>query len=244
PPALPPSRPPDLPTSRPPDLPTSRPPDLPTSRLAMRLAHILVPCLLLVAACRSAPPETLPLPPLSERTEQWQAWRAAKDSLFRSPESPLLPAQQAGFETLDFFPYDPALAFAVTLAPALERDTLRMATSTGEPRDYIRFGTFSLPVGARRYQITAFQAIETDLDRGQPLRLFIPFMDATSGRSTYAAGRYLDLDPTADGRYVLDFNYAYNPYCVYNPAYSCPLPPPENRLALPVPAGEQSFDPS
>jgi uncharacterized protein (DUF1684 family) len=200
----------------------------------MRLAFLLALCLVLLAACAS-PPDRLPLPPLSERTEEWQAWRAAKDSLFRTDESPLLPAQRASFERLDFFPYDSSLVFAVTLAPALERDTLRMATSTGEPRDYVPFGTFSFPFEGRQHRLAVFQPLSGDL------RLFLPFADATSGRTTYAAGRYLDLDPTADGRYVLDFNYAYNPYCVYNPVYSCPLPPPENRLAMPVQAGERSF---
>lgn len=198
----------------------------------MRLAFLL--CLVSLGAC-TAPPETRPLPPLPERIAAWTQWRAAKDSLFRTDESPLLPAQQASFETLDFFPYDSSLAFAVTLAPALERDTLRMATSTGEPRDYVRFGTFSFSSGGRQHRLTVFQPLTGDL------RLFLPLADATSGGETYAAGRYLDLDPTADGRYVLDLNYAYNPYCVYNPRYSCPLPPPENRLSMPVRAGERTF---
>lgn len=203
--------------------------------VAMRLPSFVALALALLAACAS-PPDAVPLPPLAERTADWNRWRAAKDSLFRTAESPLLPAQQARFETLDFFPYDSTLAFAVTLAPALERDTLRMATSTGAPRDYVRFGTFSFSSGGRTYRLTTFQPIDGDL------RLFLPFMDATSGRATYAAGRYLDLDPAQDGRYVLDFNYAYNPYCVYNPTYSCPLPPPENRLTLPVRAGERAFE--
>ena len=69
--------------------------------------------------------------------------------------------------------------------------------------------------------------------------LFVPFTDATSGRETYGGGRYLDLPERADGTYVLDFNAAYHPYCVYDPAYSCPVPPPENRLALAVTAGER-----
>lgn len=199
----------------------------------MRLS-ILFALILLPVAC-TAPPDAPPLPPSSEREAEWDVWRAAKDSLFLTAESPLLPAQQAAFESLDYFSYDSTLAFALTLAPALDRDTLRLATSTGEPRDYIRFGTFSFPFEGRQYRLTAFQPLDGDL------RLFIPFMDGTSGGETYAAGRYIDLDPTPDGRYVLDLNYAYNPYCVYNPRYSCPLPPAENRLALPVRAGERAF---
>jgi len=70
--------------------------------------------------------------------------------------------------------------------------------------------------------------------------LFIIFKDATSGKETYGAGRYLDLDRHGD-EIVIDFNYAYNPYCAYNPDWSCPLPPAENWLKVPIRAGEKNF---
>lgn len=191
-------------------------------------------CILSLGAC--APPVDEPtLPPVRERVAEWQAWRAAKDSLFRSPASPLPPAEQERVEGLAYFPYDSTLAFPVTLDPTLQRDTLRMATSTGEPRDYVRFGSFSFPLGERRHRLAVFQPLDP-----AERRLFVPFADATSGSATYSAGRYLDFDPAPDGRYVLDFNYAYSPYCAYNPRYSCPLPPSENRLRVPIRAGEQS----
>ncbi len=190
-------------------------------------------CALALAACTSSVEEPA-LAPVGERVAEWEAWRAAKDSLFRSPASPLLPSKQQTFQGLPYFAYDSTLAFAVTLGPTLQRDTLRMATSTGEPRDYIRFGSFSFPFDGRRHRLAVFQPIDGDL------RLFLPFADATNGAATYSAGRYLDFDPTPDGRYVLDFNYAYSPYCAYNPRYSCPLPPPENRLPIPVRAGERN----
>jgi uncharacterized protein (DUF1684 family) len=210
--------------------------------IAVSMRHPLLVLLVALFACLlgacESPPEEPALPPLSERVDAWEAWRTAKDSLFRSPASPLLPAQQADFDGLPYFPYDSTLAFPVTLDPTLQRDTLRMATSTGEPRDYIRFGSFSFPHDGRRYRLAVFQPLNPvpgDPDR----RLFLPFADATSGSATYAAGRYLDLPPSDDGRYVLDFNYAYSPYCAYNPRYSCPFPPRENRLALPIRAGER-----
>jgi uncharacterized protein (DUF1684 family) len=70
-------------------------------------------------------------------------------------------------------------------------------------------------------------------------QLFVPFVDLTSGTETYPAGRYLDLDRTRTGIYLIDFNRAYNPYCYYNPTYDCPYPPRENRLKVPVRAGEK-----
>ena len=70
-------------------------------------------------------------------------------------------------------------------------------------------------------------------------RLFVPFTDLTSGSETYPAGRYLDLDRNRTGIYIIDFNRAYNPYCYYNPTYDCPYPPRENRLRVPIRAGEK-----
>ena len=65
-------------------------------------------------------------------------------------------------------------------------------------------------------------------------QLFVPFTDGTSGNETYGGGRYLDLQPTATGAYVVDFNRAYHPYCVYDPSFVCPVPPEANRLRVRV----------
>jgi uncharacterized protein (DUF1684 family) len=69
--------------------------------------------------------------------------------------------------------------------------------------------------------------------------VFVPFLDATSGKETYGAGRYLDLEPDEDGTYAIDFNLAYHPSCVYSPRFSCPLTPAENRLPVRIEAGER-----
>ncbi len=198
---------------------------------------------MLVAGCGTPAVPAVEMPPAEVRAARWDAWRTAKDSLFRTPASPLLPEQHTAFDGLDYFPYDSTLALGLTLDPALDRTVLRLATSTGEPRDYIRFGTLAFTLGGQRHRLTVFQPVGDGPASAQDLDLFVPFADATNGRSTYAAGRYLDFKPTADGRYVLDFNYAYNPYCVYNPQYSCPLPPLENRLTAPIPAGERTGGP-
>jgi uncharacterized protein (DUF1684 family) len=83
--------------------------------------------------------------------------------------------------------------------------------------------------------LTAFH----DLESRDANRLFVPFTDLTSGTETYPAGRYMELDPTPTGIYVVDFNIAYNPYCYYSPEYDCPYPPKENRLGIPIRAGER-----
>ena len=87
---------------------------------------------------------------------------------------------------------------------------------------------------AIRRQLTAYT-----FDGGDGQSLFVPFLDATSGTETYGAGRYLDLEPEDDLSYELDFNLAYHPSCVYDPVYSCPLTPAENRLPIRIEAGER-----
>lgn len=198
--------------------------------------------LLLSIGCGPSPTPSATLPPTEVRAAEWDTWRTAKDSLFRTAASPLPAEDLQAFDGLDYFAYDSTLAFALPLDPALQRDTLRLATSTGEPRDYIRFGILSFPLDGRQHRLTVFQAVTPAPGEDPALDLFVPFADATNGRATYAAGRYLDFEPTTDGRYVLDFNYAYSPYCAYNPQYSCPLPPPENRLNVAIPAGERAGD--
>ena len=89
-------------------------------------------------------------------------------------------------------------------------------------------------VAGEAQRLTALQLANSSGDA-----LFVPFKDATNGTETYGAGRYLDLEPMPDGTYDLDFNLAYSPFCAYSPSYSCPLPPPENRLTSRITAGEQ-----
>ena len=122
-----------------------------------------------------------------------------------------------------------------TLDRNLSHDVLEMDTSTGAKQTYTREGKITFRVDGQ----------ETDLylySTGDPYELFVPFRDATSGKETYGAGRYLEAPVAEDGTVLVDFNYAYNPYCAYNELWSCPLPPVENWLKAPIRAGEMSFD--
>ena len=110
-----------------------------------------------------------------------------------------------------------------------------MPTSTGQRRRMRRIGALEFTLKGQPLKLTAFaEATDTELRR-----LFVPFHDLTNGTETYPGGRYLDLDRTATGVYDLDFNRAYHPFCLFNATYDCPVPPRENRLAIPVRAGEQ-----
>ena len=112
---------------------------------------------------------------------------------------------------------------------------MAIPTSDGATQVYRRAGRVRVVVGGQEAPLTLFAP---QAGHG----LFLPFRDATAGRETYGAGRYLDVAPPVDGRVVLDFNYAYNPYCAYNEHWSCPLPPVENWLRVPIRAGERRFE--
>lgn len=161
--------------------------------------------------------------------------RAEKDEAFRSdPGSPIPPDRKAELLPLAYYPVDENYAVPAELEMSPDRSRLQIPTSTGKLRDYERIGTLRFSLNGTPTQLTAFSEV------GQPIsRLFVPFADRTSGEETYAAGRYLELDPTATGIYVVDFNGAYHPFCYYNAEYDCPYPPAENRLPVPIRAGER-----
>ncbi|HTS15449.1 MAG TPA: DUF1684 domain-containing protein [Candidatus Sulfotelmatobacter sp.] len=195
-------------------------------------------------------------------------YRAAKDLLFRDhPQSPLLPERRAGFGGLPYWPYDPAWRLRVPLEPfgtpaagphdesvAAAPEGGGAAGGFGSP-----FGGLTLPNSGSsnptfrrigRVVLTgplAGQQLAVFWLEGYGGGLFVPFRDATAGRDTYGAGRYLvDTIKGADhggdaatGELLLDFNMAYHPSCAYDPRWSCPLAPPENRLSVPVPVGER-----
>ena len=139
---------------------------------------------------------------------------------------------------LPYFPPDDTWSTPASLSPAARsmQPTVEMPTSTGERRSMRRVGVLSFTLQGQQLQLSAFvEAGAPNMDR-----LFVPFADETSGKETYAPGRYLDLDRTATSIYLVDFNRAYNPYCAYNSKYDCPYPPRENHLPLAIRAGERA----
>ena len=169
------------------------------------------------------------------------AFRADKDAWFRSsPSSPLAHEARHDFDGLPYFPVDPSLRYQdLSLEPYAgdAPSAFQIPTSDGRLRPAHRAGTFTFERDGAPHRLTAYV-----LDGGDPESLFVPFLDATSGRETYGAGRYLDIEAEPDDTYVLDFNVAYHPYCVYAERYSCPLTPAENRLPIRIEAGERLSD--
>ena len=162
-----------------------------------------------------------------------EKFRAEKDDFFAShPQSPLTAAQKRTFDGLRYFDENPALRFEATVMPFAKPEEIEIQTSTGDTRVYARFARFKFSVDGQDAELTIYQT-----DHG----FFLPFVDSLGGKETYPAGRYLDLETLPGNRFIVDFNLAYNPYCAYNDAWSCPLTPFENRLKVPIRAGEKVF---
>ena len=185
-------------------------------------------------ACTSGPSA----PDDSAYMEQLIDAREDKDRQFReASDSPVPKDKRDALLPLRYFPVDPTYAVPAALKLAGERPVFEMPTSTGALRRMQLVGTLEFTLQGESRSLGAFVPEGTQ----RITSLFVPFADVTTGSETYVAGRYLDIDPTSTGYYTIDFNRAYNPYCAYNDAWSCPLPPVENWLKVPIRAGERKF---
>lgn len=168
------------------------------------------------------------------------AFRAAKDELFRThPQTPIPAAERPAFRGLAYWPYDAALRVTARLEPDPDAAPFDLPVSTGDGLAFSRIGWVVFPVGGSAERLGVYWLA------GYSGGIFIPFRDATNGRTTYGGGRYVwdsakgaDLGSDGDSL-VLDFNYAYHPSCAYDPKWSCPLAPHENWLAVAILAGER-----
>jgi uncharacterized protein (DUF1684 family) len=187
-------------------------------------------------------------------------WRTVREDLYRNhPQSPVPVADRATFRALHF-DHDPRLRFEVTVEPIAAMAAGASLAAKG-PIDFGGGQAVGLPVSGAGSATMAFHRLgEVELPfaagprrlalfwmEGYAGGLFLPFRDATNDHETYGAGRYLlDGAKSADlggdrarGTLILDFNFAYQPSCAFDPQYACPLAPPSNRLDLPIRAGER-----
>lgn len=159
--------------------------------------------------------------------------RTEKDQFFAShPQSPLTEDQRQVFKGLSYFPENEALRLEVQVEKFPEENLVEIQTSTGDVRIYNRYGRFSFNVEGEEASLTIY-----DTDFG----FFLPFVDSLANAETYGAGRYLEPEYLEGDKFLVDFNLAYNPYCAYADRWSCPLTPFENRLKVPIRAGEKIF---
>jgi hypothetical protein len=169
----------------------------------------------------------------------WWSWRRTRDELFAGhPQSPISAEARGGFGGSPYFEYDPGYRVTAEVETA-EPERIALPGSAGETFGATRFARASFSLSGEALALGMYW-----LD-GYAGGLFVSFRDGTSGKESYGAGRYLldtvkgaDLGGEGD-RLVLDFNFAYNPSCSYDPRWACPLAPPDNRLSIEVRAGER-----
>ncbi len=160
-------------------------------------------------------------------------FRAEKDEFFANgQQSPLTHEQRHNFEGLKYFPENPALRQEVSVEVFPKQETISIQTTGGQPQSYKRYGRFKFDVDGQIAELTLYSSKDG---------FFLPFTDSLAGKETYPAGRYVEVEQLPDGKFLLDFNLAYNPYCAYNEQWSCPLTPAENRLKVAILAGEKIF---
>jgi uncharacterized protein (DUF1684 family) len=148
------------------------------------------------------------------------------------PESPRFKL----YKGLSYYPVDLAYRFELPLTPNPAADTVVILSTRGNQRRAVKVGWFDFKLGGKAQRLEATRLLEPGVGE-KDFGIF--FTDATTGKETYEVGRYLDLERLDDGRYVLDFNNAYNPACAFSDHYNCPIPPKANRLAVAIKAGEK-----
>jgi len=177
---------------------------------------------------------------ISEWKKYIKAERKQKDGFFKMHfQSPLSFDERQQFKGLNYYPLGPGYRFKLQLQEHKEKEILKVEDTQGKERELLRWGEFKFKVSDVDCKLQAYKSSPEET------RLFVPFRDATSGKETYGAGRYLDLETekhqTSEGKWVLDFNEAYNPWCAYSKDYACPFTPPENWLKVPIYAGEKDY---
>ncbi len=176
------------------------------------------------------------------------AWRDSLDAYWArinaeytdTAHSPLLPQDRATFSALERFPPDPGYVVQARFK-AREGRAFGMRTTTDRLPQFQAVGRLIFTLQGRKCQLTVYRDIALSKKPEYANYLFLPFTDLTSGEESYGGGRYIDLEAPLGRVVEVDLNRAYNPYCAYGGRYSCPIPPPENHLEVPVRAGVLKF---
>jgi uncharacterized protein len=168
--------------------------------------------------------------------------RNEKDKEFlNETDSPLDSLKKQKFRELNYYRIDPKWKVTARLETYPDPDTIKMRTTTERLPLYLVYGKAYFTVQGEEYALTIYRNVGLMSKPGYEDYLFVPFRDVTSGIKSYEGGRYIDARIIEGDQIIIDFNKAYNPYCVYSKKYSCPIPPSENYLELMVKAGEKNY---
>jgi len=180
---------------------------------------------------------------IEQHKQKVEAFRGKKNKDYKIPEKTMLTAElMKGFVGLKYFPIDYKYNVKAQLSRLEDLPKIEIKTSTGKVADYVIYGKLLFNIDKKTYELSVYQSarlVDSERKKGA---LFVPFTDKTSGKESYGGGRYLVLDIPESNQLNVDFNMAYNPFCVYNPEHSCPIPPSENNLTIEIPVGEMMYE--
>ena len=154
------------------------------------------------------------------------------------------PLRKDQVEYVTFYPAKQDYVVTAAVEQLFNEPTFRMPTYDGTSNEYKRYGFLNFELNGKKYKLTAYQSVALFQNATYKNHLFVPFMDNTTGETSYEGGRYLDLSISdiKDGKIKIDFNKAYNPYCAYSNGYRCPQPPKDNILNAAIEAGEKKYN--
>jgi len=171
--------------------------------------------------------------------QDFEKYIIEKNEYCKSDDSPLLRSDIPNFKGLHYFEYNPNFRFEGPIHIYENPDTVIIYGSKKDERPSTKYGYFEFSFNDNKHQLQIFKILPRKSKQSD--YLFLGFTDATSNEETYGGGRYINLDLNEENFYVVDFNYAYNPYCAYNPKYSCAIPSRENHLSIAIEAGEKKY---
>lgn len=155
--------------------------------------------------------------------------------------SPLKEEDRKVFKGLDFFDIDEKYIVKAKFKKSKKEKSFKMKTTTDREPIYKKYGELTFFIDGKELVLSVYQNLDLIKKPGFKDHLFLPFTDLTCGDESYLGGRYLDMKIPKSKWISIDFNKAYNPYCVYNYNYSCPIVPSENHLDIEIKAGVKKF---
>jgi len=155
--------------------------------------------------------------------------------------SPLKPKDLKNFQGLDFFEFDSIYVVKAKIEETKESLPFKMKTTTDIPADVRKYADLFFQITDKEFELSVYENLEYEGVEGYENYLFLPFLDETNENETYGGGRYLDLFLNGTDSIIIDFNKAYNPKCVYDENFSCPIVPRKNFLNTRIEAGVKNF---
>jgi uncharacterized protein (DUF1684 family) len=153
------------------------------------------------------------------------------------------PLQEEDLPYIDFFAPDADYQVEAAFTATPDAEPFDLATYSGITKPYVQYGWIDFELKGTSLRMAVYQSLRLRNLPGLKEYLFLPFKDATNTLTTYGGGRYIDfkISDIREGKVLIDFNKAYNPWCAYSDGYNCPIPPAENHLEPAIEAGEKNF---